>query len=134
MAETEDDLKRLDSLFDDARQARPAMPEALTARILADAASCQADHRATLQAQANGTPPDRLADVAFGLWQQFRRAVGGWPAMGGMVAATAAGLWIGLAPPSFLPDPVALVQGTSESTNLPYENYDLAMLLDEETQ
>ena len=54
--------------------------------------------------------------------------------MGGMAAACGAGLWLGLAPPAFLPDPVDFVQGTVSSTDLPYDSYDLAMLLGEETE
>ncbi len=54
--------------------------------------------------------------------------------MGGMAAACAAGLWIGLAPPDFVPDPVTFAKGAVETEVLPYESYDLAMLLDEETE
>jgi len=54
--------------------------------------------------------------------------------MGGMVAACGAGLWIGLVPPDFLPDPVEILTTPSQTEALPYESYDLTALLDEDTQ
>ncbi|UOA26571.1 hypothetical protein DSM107133_01273 [Pseudosulfitobacter sp. DSM 107133] len=38
------------------------------------------------------------------LWQRLTDALGGWQAMGGLVAATCAGFWIGVSPPQYLPD------------------------------
>lgn len=133
MADIDDDLNRLDALFAEAREARPDMPQSLNARILADAAAVQGAQKG---ATARRSQHMRQAPGAgaLRLWQQFWRAVGGWPAMAGMATACGAGLWIGLAPPDFLPDPVEIAQNTVEAETLPYENYDLALLLDEDTE
>lgn len=123
----------LDALFVAAR-AEPLRPSAeLTSRILADAAQVQAWQAQTAAAE---NPVHRGLNRGLRhLWQQFQASIGGWPAVGGLAAASAAGLWIGLAPPDFLPDPAqiagALADGQSDLT---YETYDLALLLEEEGQ
>ena len=133
MADTNEDLNQLDTLFAEARHSRPGMPESLRTRVLADAMSMQAEqkgHGAMLQQPARQALGARVLRNC----QQFWRAVGGWPAMGGMVAACGAGLWIGLVPPDFLPDPVEILTTPSQTEALPYESYDLTALLDEDTQ
>lgn len=74
------------------------MPERLSRRVLSDGLAVQAGLR----------PPRRAG------WRDWVDLLGGWPALGGMATACAVGLWIGLAPPTGLPDPVELVQ-TSEA-------------------
>ncbi|WP_341641031.1 hypothetical protein [Phycobacter sp. K97] len=133
MADTEDDLNGLDALFAEARQNRPEMPDNLTARILADAASVQAAHQGAMAVQ-RGPMGQAPRAAALRLWHQFWRAVGGWPAMAGMATACGAGLWIGLAPPDFVPDPIEIVQASAQTESLPYESYDLAVLLDEDIE
>ena len=87
----QDDLERL---FARAR-ADTALPEPLAVRMLADATRLQA---------MRARPPRwrRLGD-------QLLETLGGWYGAGGLAAACAAGLWLGLAPPAGLPDPVALM-------------------------
>jgi hypothetical protein len=117
----------LDDLFAAARDARPAMPDHLTAAILQDAARQQAGSR----------PPAGQANRRSGRWAvlgQLIVAIGGWPAMGGLVAASAAGMWIGLAPPDFLPDPGALAGLGDDRQVMPYDGYEMAMMLSEELQ
>lgn len=117
----------LDDLFAAARDARPAMPDHLTAAILQDAARQQAGSR----------PPAGQAKRRSGRWAvlgQLIVAIGGWPAMGGLVAASAAGMWIGLAPPDFLPDPGALAGLGDDRQVMPYDGYEMAMMLSEELQ
>lgn len=95
MAMTDDmDLERM---FATARSNRDALPAALAARMLADAAEVQS-------AQVERVPQPRP-----GIWAQLRAGLGGWTGMSGLATACAAGVWIGLAPPDFLPDPVGLV-------------------------
>ncbi len=77
----------LDALFATARAAPVAPSDALLARIVADADAIAAGR----------TMPAR---PALGFWTMLRVAIGGWPALGGMAAATLAGVWIGFAPPS----------------------------------
>lgn len=82
-----DTEKRLEALFSQARSA-PAEPGGtLMARVLDDAFSAQAAARASADGKVD-------ARRGWGLWA----ALGGWPAMGGLATAAAAGLWIGFSP------------------------------------
>ncbi|WP_040104084.1 hypothetical protein [Phaeobacter gallaeciensis] len=126
----------LDDLFASARTAAPApLPEALEQAILSEAAAMQA---AILERQAAGS--DRAAqstEAGSGIFAGLRdlmAGLGGWPALGGLATASAAGLWIGLAPPAFLPDPVSLAGIELSEDSLPYDSYDLAMVLSEEME
>lgn len=69
--------------------ARPA-PEALLQRIAADADRVGRAHRRVARPSAGRR----------GLLAQVVRAIGGWPALGGLASAGAAGLWLGFAPPA----------------------------------
>lgn len=92
MTKHDDDLGLdLDELFADAKAKRPAVDERLTARIIADAQSNQPGEVGfTLQHRTQG-PFARLLE-----------ALGGWPALGGLVTAAVTGIYIGFAQPSFL--------------------------------
>jgi len=85
-------------MFQAARSESEQMPQGLTDRILADARTVQVDLLTR--------PPRRAAP---GIWQQMLGMLGGWPAVGGLAAACAAGVWLGVSPPQFLPDPMQLV-------------------------
>lgn len=127
MADTGKDTGKdmdLDGLFAQARDARPGLPDSLQAAILADAAAVQAEW----QDEASEAP------LRGGFWLQLRQAVGGWPSIGGLAAACAAGLWIGFTGPDFLPDPLDLLQASAEEETVPYDSYDLAVLLAEDTE
>ncbi|UWQ52800.1 hypothetical protein [Leisingera caerulea] len=124
MADTDKALEELEDLFAAARSQRPGMPAPLNAAILADAAREQAGFRAARPERAVRQP----------LWRQLIEAIGGWPAMGGLAAASAAGLWIGIAPPSFVPDPVALAGYENASTAFADDSYDMALMLSEDLQ
>lgn len=79
----------LDDLFAAARGAEDwEMSEALTARIMADAAA--------------EMPRPAAAPVRRGPWAALVAALGGWPAVSGLAAATVAGVWLGAAPPPAL--------------------------------
>ena len=124
MADTDKALQELEDLFAAARSDRPAVPEHLSAAILADAAREQAGFQPARSARAARLPK----------WRQLFEAIGGWPAMGGLAAASAAGLWIGVAPPSFVPDPMALAGYEDSSTVFADESYDIAVMLSEDLQ
>lgn len=124
MADTDKALQELEDLFAAARSRRPGVPAQLNAAILADAAREQAGFRAARPERAVRQP----------LWRQLIEAVGGWPAMGALAAASAAGLWIGIAPPSFVPDPVALAGYENSSTAFADDSYDMALMLSEDLQ
>lgn len=96
----------LDSLFQAAKRDAAKMPAGLSDRILADAARVQAQSRAS-------RPRVRQSWFA-----QLREALGGWYGMGGLAAACATGLWMGIAPPDIMPDPVQMVFGTQAELDL----------------
>ena len=92
MTDANRDFTELEAFFAEARQGADQMPVGLMGRIMADADRVQTGF-------GERTTPVRTP----GLWAQIMQVLGGWPAMGGLAAACAAGVWIGLAPPSFLP-------------------------------
>jgi len=96
-----DDLA-LESLFDAARADPPQVPEALMARVIADAQTFQPN----------------IARTRWQGWQGWLRAIGGLPALGGLVTATCVGFWLGVAPPEGLPDLAGQVLGQQDSTAL----------------
>ncbi|MFC3615760.1 hypothetical protein ACFORG_18550 [Lutimaribacter marinistellae] len=114
-----EDQKELDEMFAAARRER--MPAALADRMVADAAQVQAG-----RAKAARVKPKRRPAI----WAQLREALGGWTGMGGLATACAAGLWVGLAPPAFMPDPAQLVYESEQEPDL-FGGTDLALLLAE---
>lgn len=110
-------MRELDRLLQVQRQAPSDLPDGLAARILRDAT----------QVQAGFAPQPRPGVGA--VWQQLRVALGGWPAMGGLIAACAAGVWLGLAPPATLPDPAALFSDASNDSLALFSGDDLAFAL-----
>ena len=120
MTERDFDMTTLDNMFAAARAAPPEMPAGLAARMLADAAR-ESAFRQT-----------RRAPVAAPGWRaQLAEAIGGWFGVGGLAAACAAGLWIGLAPPDGLPDPVGLWEQSQTTYDL-LQGSDLALALSED--
>jgi hypothetical protein len=102
MTERDDDL---DDLFAAARADTLVPSDALMARIAADAASvAAARRRPAVRAQRGG--------LLSGLFA----ALGGWPALGGLAAATVAGFWIGVAPPVGLQSLTSTVFGDVDVT------------------
>ncbi|MGB3245256.1 MAG: hypothetical protein WBB25_12020 [Sulfitobacter sp.] len=89
-AQKNHDDAALEAFFDAARADPPMVPQALMARVLADA---------------------QAAQPIVGGWRTWLRALGGAPGLGGLVTATCVGVWIGLAPPQQLPDLGGLVLG-----------------------
>lgn len=83
MTKSEDDM--LDHFFEGARAQRPAVPDDLMARVLADAASAQP--RIAIAPQPK-------------IWTAILDLIGGWPSVGGLAMAGVAGIWVGFAPPT----------------------------------
>ncbi|MGE4325297.1 MAG: hypothetical protein AB7E21_04205 [Pseudodonghicola sp.] len=129
MAEKQIEDVGLDAFFAAARQETIIMPVGLAERMRADAAMVQAGFARPLVA-------DGIANSGSGgLLSQLWGALGGWPALSGMAVACAAGVWLGVSPPNFLPDPLGLVvQQSQPQTDVDVldGSYVLSTLLQEE--
>ena len=100
------DEAMLDELFA-AAQSRAAAPSAdLMARILADAAQAQPRGAAAPSPEAAGRPAPQ-----GGFWAELAFLVGGWPAVGGLVSAVMAGLWVGFSGLGGAADLTAVLSG-----------------------
>lgn len=121
------EMTELDALLRAARQAPAELPEVLESRILRDAARVQAGWRSP--AAVVGRPRQERSGRREGLWSRLHGALGGWPALGGLAAASVAGLWIGLAPPSGLPDPVWLLGDSAQEALVLFAGDDLALAM-----
>lgn len=120
MKMADDDID-LELYFAAARRQGAVLPDDLAARMLQDAETVQARLAAPAPVVA---PP--------GLIAQLREALGGWYGIGGLAAACAAGIWLGAAPPSVLPDPVALVIGSVTPVPDLFDGESLALALSED--
>jgi hypothetical protein len=107
MTRPDTDFADLDDLFAQARAGdRP--DNAFVARVLADAYG--------LQPQTQ--PPQQASVPSPGLWARLLDGLGGWPALGGLSAAAAAGVWLGVTPPVALADWAGQTLGLSETVTL----------------
>lgn len=109
----------LDALLAEARALRPVPSADLMARLLADAE------------RARPRPRPRPAAAprrARGPWRDWIAALGGWPAMGGLAAAAAAGVWIGAAPPAALTTLVPPLWGEGVSVAVGADEDPLSLL------
>ncbi|WP_119840715.1 hypothetical protein [Pseudooceanicola algae] len=100
-----------------------SLPDTLTARILADAETALAD-RATADRAASGAvdrEPARQTGLR-GLWARILGAIGGAPALAGLAAATMAGVWIGITPPTALQTGMQAMIGSTSNEEL-FEYY-----------
>lgn len=137
MSDTDKSLNKMDhleDLFAAARSAPTELPGPLQASLLADAQRVQQE-RASARDTASETSQllSSPQELSRQIWRQFVSAVGGWPALGGLVAASLSGLWIGLAPPSFLPDPVESFASYSSGSQVVSDlDYDVNFLLSDE--
>lgn len=92
---TSDNDTDLDLLFAEARRSSPELPDDLAVRILTDAEAVR------LERSRPAVPADR------GLIRSLYDGLGGWQGLGGLMAASVAGVWVGFAAPSYLPDPAS---------------------------
>lgn len=109
--------RELDDLFAQARQTRDTLPEGLAVRIETDAEAVRLS---------------RLPRPAPATWRQRIAGIGGWTGLGGLVAASVAGVWVGFAAPSFLPDPAEYLVSHESSVFLADLSFDVTYL--EETE
>ena len=112
--------QELDALFAAARDDAAQAPSSdLMARILADAEAMQPKPAASV------ARPQSRGGVVSGILS----AIGGWPSLGGLAAATVAGVWIGFsATPTVLPDGLAGLVGETNSDYLAYLDTSYAYL------
>ena len=97
------DMNALDALFVEAVNDASTQPsESFMARVVTDALA--------RQSMPKIAPPS--------LWAQITAMVGGWQGMGGLVAATCAGFWIGINPPEGLPTQLETFLGSETSVSL----------------
>ena len=108
----------IEALFAEARAQAPALSGDLMARILQDA---EAETRA--HAAPRAAPPLRT-----GWLETLSGALGGWPALGGLVASTVLGLLLGVAQPSGLSDVTASLWGDGVSVTLGLDDDPLSLL------
>jgi hypothetical protein len=109
MTDPNDDM--LDDLFAQARAETPDPSQALVARVLADA----------------DTALLAPVQVQTGLFTRMLDMIGGWPAMGGLAAATIAGIWVGVAPPPSVEDFTAAAFGEPVAIGIFAEDLDFDM-------
>jgi hypothetical protein len=103
MMMTDRDEHMLDDIFAQARAVAPIPSDDLIARVMAGA---------TVPQSAPQPAPRR----SFG--QQVLDLLGGWTAVSGLVTATCAGVWIGVAPPSSVQDYTATYFGDEISVSI----------------
>jgi len=112
----------LEAFFDAARAETQTAPAALTARIAAQGRALAPPPQPDPTPSRRGLRP----------WRQIVDALGGWPALAGLATACAAGVWIGLAPPSNWPDPAAAVFPTQSQIDwLDLEPLELSAVIEE---
>jgi hypothetical protein len=108
----------IDAMFASARSLDPVPGDDLMARILADARRMQP-----------APQPVVVASRRRSFWQELVAAIGGWPALGGMAAATMAGLWIGFSSPAGLSGFTTLFLGETLAVPV-YADDDFLLLLE----
>ncbi|MDW3225560.1 MAG: hypothetical protein R8G34_22150 [Paracoccaceae bacterium] len=92
------EMAAVEALLAVARDDPAKVPDALVTRVLADSEKVQPAPRAHGQKKSH-------------LMTRLKNLVGGWQGLGGLAAATCAGVWIGLSPPEAMPDAGALLLG-----------------------
>ena len=115
-----EDKDNLDLLFAQAREDRLDLPDDLAVRILTDAESVRLRRLKPAQPKAQT------------LWTRVTAGPGGWQGMGGLVAASMAGVWIGFSAPGFLPDPATYIYAQDVSYVVADLSLDTSFLEDAE--
>lgn len=102
MNHDQDDMQALEEALHSAAARPPDVPQGLMARVLADAERAQR--------------VDIAAPPSPGLWAVVRSNLGGWQGLGGLVAATCAGFWIGISPPDMVPSADDVIFGALQAS------------------
>lgn len=88
---TDKDMTELDVFFDAARRETETLSDTLHQKMLADALAVQESWKVA-----------PVAEPRQGRLKQLFDVLGGWPSLGGLVTACAAGIWLGISPPQGL--------------------------------
>ncbi len=94
-------MNDLDKMFAQALAEPVPVSDDLMARVMADA---QAAQPGAVARGAVSQPRNWVCDL-----------LGGWPALGGVLAAGVTGLWVGVAPPASVEGFVATLIGTTQA-------------------
>lgn len=87
------------------------------------------DFMAQLTAQALAEQPVAGSRHSPSVWAQLRAALGGWAGLAGLATACAAGVWLGVAPPSGFDALFDLQDVAGNGLGLdPLSGFDLAMI------
>lgn len=106
MTETERSDKDIDALLALARRDGPSTSTDLLARVLKDAEAAQP------------SPPALAKKARSGVVNRMLAALGGWPALGGLVAATIVGFVVGISPSTMIDTPAAALFDQSDTLAL----------------
>ena len=106
MTDIERSDKDIDALLAMARRDGPSPSADLLAQILKDAEAAQP------------SPPTPAKMARPGALSRMLAALGGWPALGGLVAATIVGFVVGISPSSMIDTPAASLFDQSDTLAL----------------
>ncbi len=127
----------LDALFAAARRLQPRPSEALLARVLADAEAVSLARAAPAGSAAAGRAGGATGGASGGAsggaagpgWLRgLAEVLGGWPALGGLLASTVLGLGLGLAQPAAVSGLTASLWGDGVSVPLGLDEDPLGVL------
>lgn len=102
----------LEAFFDAAKAAPEPASLALMTRVMQDA-----------QAVQGGLVPGGDEAARTGFFAMVLKALGGWPALGGLVTATVTGVWIGFSPVLGVGTAVTTALGTAASEEAYLDDY-----------
>jgi len=106
----------LEALFDLARADAAAPSDALLSAIMSDAVAVQAERAAPV------TPEKQRSG-----WRKLLAALGGWPSVTGLAAATLTGIWIGVSPPEAIDTLTASLIGSELSDSDVLYGFDILL-------
>lgn len=114
---TDHGMDDLQSFFDAAKAQTPEPSADLLARVQADALTMQPVRTAA------------VSERAPGILRQLFMAIGGWPAVTGLTAATVLGVWLGAVQPAGLSDSLSTaLYGDGTLTVDPQSSFDFVLL------
>ncbi len=102
----------LEAVFEAARAAPPQPSNAFLSRLIAEAETEQD------QIAVSAPVLEKRQPLRFAWFSVLRDGLGGWPGLAGVSAACATGVWLGFAPPAYLPDVAQLLYSSDNSASV----------------